>query len=171
MMTAGGEPVRYVARDRASGDQAARRIKLRVVARLNQARYKTAAMVLDDGGAQIDPATLPENIQLMQEIDEAIQGKSGSRLDSPSLGTMRELVIEALRVTTAGPEAALAEREADHPLETTSVMASPLRWARATRLCSPKAVSASQDGRPISEDLTSSSLVPTARWHSSKRSG
>ena len=73
-------------------------------------------MALDDGGAQIDPATLPENIELIQQIDELVEAE-GSRLAAPASGAMRELLVEALEITVAGLAAALTHRNATHPLE------------------------------------------------------
>ena len=64
-------------------------------------------MALDDGGAQIDPATLPENIELIQQIDELVEAE-GSRLAAPASGAMRELLVEALEITVAGLAAALS---------------------------------------------------------------
>jgi hypothetical protein len=74
-------------------------------------------MALDDGGAQIDPATLPENVELIQEIEALAGGQGAPGLQAPAAGAMRELVVEALRVTVEGLAAALGHRDATHPLE------------------------------------------------------
>jgi len=72
-------------------------------------------MALDDG-AQIDPATLPENRKLMQELD-ALSRATPPPLTAPARGAMRELLVEAVAVASSGLAEALEVRAGDHPLE------------------------------------------------------
>jgi hypothetical protein len=74
-------------------------------------------MALDDG-AEIDPATLPENIRLTGEMDAEIAAASmPAALESPATGGMRDLLLEALSATIEQLPMALADREAPHVLE------------------------------------------------------
>src|SRR5581483_12115430 len=72
-------------------------------------------MALDDG-ADIDPATLPENLKLLQQLD-SLSNAAPAPLAAPAQGDMRELVIEATREAAAALHEVLHTRKADHPLE------------------------------------------------------
>ena len=76
-------------------------------------RY-VALMVLDDGGAQIDPPTLPENIALMQEIDAQIAAAARHRTRQQDLAArLAAAVPEAVTMI----EARVLERDAPHARE------------------------------------------------------
>jgi hypothetical protein len=74
-------------------------------------------MAFDDG-AQFDPATFPENIKLMQEINARLDGTGETpKLISPPMGDMHDLLIEALSATVEQVPAVIAARSASHPRE------------------------------------------------------
>jgi len=74
-------------------------------------------MALDDD-ARIDPATLPENVELIEEIDATIaESEMPRKLGSPPTGEMRELMIEALGASVEELAETLVARRASHPLE------------------------------------------------------
>lgn len=72
-------------------------------------------MTFDDE-SQIDPATLPDSLKLLEQL-EALDQPAPVPLSAPATGDMRDLVSEATHVAVACLPEALEARAADHPLE------------------------------------------------------
>lgn len=71
-------------------------------------------MALDDGGAQIDLATLPENIGLMTDVDAQLAAAEARRARQRDLAARLAAVVPE---AAANIEACVLEREASHARE------------------------------------------------------